>query len=129
MKLLLGLVLVASVSVATPARADPATVAKFLEWFDSFANIAVTYQTLCRKMGTDMTKSLDDNKALLADVDKAMTAGEELPEDAQQHMTDTAKRLATAVAVKCDKDYDVRMALQRLPGRKHKSPPPVAPGH
>ena len=48
------------------ARADAAAdIDKFNKWFDGFADLAVADQNNCPKMGKDLNKSLDDNKAIV----------------------------------------------------------------
>jgi hypothetical protein len=115
MKLLAGLVITAA--LASPARADKGDVEKFLTWFDGFASTAVADQQNCPKMGTDLNKSIDDNKPLLDAIAKAMQNGDEVPDGTQQRMADTGKKVANAVAVKCSKDENVQGAIHRLPGR------------
>jgi hypothetical protein len=117
MKLVASLVFVALTAFTAKAHADAATVEKFLAWFDGFANTAVADQQNCPKMGTDLNKSIDDNKALLDTITKAMQNGDEVPDGTQQHMADTGKKVAAAVAVKCTKDENVQGAIHRLPGR------------
>jgi hypothetical protein len=102
------------------ARADSAAdVDKFLRWFDGFADLATADQNACPKMGTDLNKSIDDNKPILDGAKRAMDSGDEIPGDAAQHMVDTGKRLAAAVQ-KCKSDSGVTHALTRLPGRNNK---------
>jgi hypothetical protein len=118
MKLLASLAITAALAAfAGKAHADAATVEKFLAWFDGFASTAVADQQNCPKMGTDLNKSIDDNKALLDTIAKAMQNGDEVPDGTQQHMADTGKKVANAVAVKCSKDENVQGAIHRLPGR------------
>ncbi|HEX4449705.1 MAG TPA: hypothetical protein VH143_02490 [Kofleriaceae bacterium] len=116
MKLAIAIVLL----TAGIARADSAAdVDKFLKWFDGFADLAQADQASCPKMGTDLNKSIDDNKPILDGAKRAMDSGDEIPGDAAQHMIDTGKRLAAAVQ-KCKSDAGVIHALTRLPGRNAK---------
>jgi hypothetical protein len=117
MKLALALVLL----TAGISRADSAAdVDKFLVWFDGFADLATADQYNCPKMGTDLNKSLDDNKATVDAARRAMDSGDEIPGDAAQHMIDTNKRLSAAVKTKCSADPNVTHAMTRLPGRNKK---------
>jgi hypothetical protein len=103
------------------ARADAAAdVDKFNVWFDGFADLAVADQNNCPKMGTDLNKSLDDNKAIVDAARKAMDSGEDIPGDAAQHMIETNKRLSAAVKAKCSQEAGVVHAMTRLPGRNKK---------
>lgn len=125
---LFGSLLITAVLVGTSAYADApakADVDKFLTWFDSFAQIAVDNQNDCPKMAAGLNKSIDDNQALLTKAKAAMDSGMELPDDARQHMQDTAMKLAGAVATKCKTDQAVMATFKRLPGRSPKQAPPA----
>ena len=103
------------------AHADAAAdVDKFLVWFDGFADLATADQTNCQKMGVDLNKSLDDNKAIVDAAKRAMDSGDEIPGDAATHMVETNKRLSAAVKAKCSSDTNVTHAMTRLPGRNKK---------
>ncbi|HEY1553043.1 MAG TPA: hypothetical protein VGG28_34670 [Kofleriaceae bacterium] len=117
MKLAIAIVLL----TAGIARADSAAdVDKFLKWFDGFADLAQADQNNCPRMGTDLNKSLDDNKAIVDAAKRAMDSGDEIPGDAADHMIDTNKRLSAAVKAKCSADANVTHAMTRLPGRNRK---------
>ena len=121
MKLALAALIVFTGISSGVARADAtADVDAFLKWFDGFAELAVSDQNNCPRMGTDLNKSIDDNKALLAAASRAMASGDEIPGDAAQHMIDTNKKLSDAVKVKCSADAGVVHAMVRLPGRNRK---------
>jgi hypothetical protein len=119
MKLLSSLVLVAAcVGVAhadTPASYDGA---KFIAWFDKLTDQVVADQNDCPKMAADINKAIDDNKAMMDDVQKAITAGRKPSDEQEKHLQASAQRLVAAQHVKCGQDKAVAAAFERFPHRK-----------
>jgi len=114
MKLLAGLVLTAA--IASPVHADAVDAEKFLGWFETLANNVVADQDSCPKMATDINKSVDDNKDLVAAAQKAHAAGQQFTQAQMQRMMAAGTKIAQAVVAKCAQDKGVKAAITRLPG-------------
>jgi hypothetical protein len=91
---------------------------KFLAFFDKLADTVVADQADCAKMGTDMTKMIDDNKAILDKVNEARKSGKPMPSDVREHVMATSRKMAPSLQ-KCKDDKNVSAAMKKLPG-----PPP-----
>ena len=92
---------------------------KFLAFFDKLADTVVADKADCAKMGTDMTKQVDDNKDILAKVDEARKSGKPMPVEMRNHVMATSRKMAPAIE-KCKADKNVSAAFQKLP---HGPPP------
>jgi hypothetical protein len=118
MKLFSVLLTVAALS--TVARADSFNVESFLSWFDKLANTVVADQNDCAKMSTDITKSVDDNKALIDAAQQAHKNGQQFTQDQLKRVMADGQKIAQAVVAKCAQDQGVQAAMKRLPGRPQK---------
>ena len=114
MKFFLAVALVLSVRTAraddAPSDAD---IKKFLAFFDKLADTAVADKGKCPQMGTDLNAIIDKNADVMAMAEKAKSSGKKLPQDAQQHIIDTAKRMMPPI-MECKDDASVKKALGRL---------------
>jgi hypothetical protein len=95
---------------STPAPGD---VAKFLKFFDTLVDTVVGDKDTCPKMATDINALIDDNKEMLAMAKQAKAAGKTLPQDAQDHMKASVKRMLPAMQT-CGRDPKVQAAFQRF---------------
>jgi hypothetical protein len=93
--------------------ADKADVAKWLAFFDKIVDTVVADKDACPKMAKDVNALVDANKDLLEKANAAVAAGKKLPEDAQKHMMDSAKKMMPAMQ-KCGADKDVQAAFMRM---------------
>ena len=117
----LALALSASVASADAPKKDaPATttatnadVKKFLAFFDKLVDTVVADKDSCPKMAKDVNALIDANQAVLDMARKAKEQGKQLPEDAKNHMMESAKKMMGAMQ-KCGNDKDVNAAFQRL---------------
>jgi hypothetical protein len=116
MKLLSSLVLVAA--CVGVAHADSYDGAKFIAWFDKLTDQVVADQNDCPKMAADINKAIDDNKPMMDDVQKAITAGRKPSDEQEKHLQASAQRLVAAQHVKCGQDKAVAAAFERFPHRK-----------
>jgi hypothetical protein len=108
---------VASADTAAPKKDAPAAnsadVKRFLAFFDKLVDIVVADKDSCPKMAKDVNALIDSNKELLEMARKASEDGKKLPDDAQKHMSESAKKMMPAMQ-KCGNDKDVQAAFGRL---------------
>ncbi len=104
-------------SGAAATEADKADVQKWLAFFDKIVDTVVADKDSCPKMAKDVNSLVDANKDLLDKANAAVAAGKKLPEDAQKHMMDSAKKMMPAMQ-KCGNDKDVQAAFMRMTPQK-----------
>ncbi len=114
----IALALTAGIAAADAPKKDAPTassedVKKFLTFFDKLVDTVVADKDNCPKMAKDVNSLIDANKAVLEMAKKAKEQGKQLPDDAKQHMMESAKRMMPAMQ-KCGEDKDVNAAFQRL---------------
>ena len=102
--------------------ADKADVAKWLAFFDKIVDKVVADKDSCPTMAKDVNALVDANKDLLEKANAAVAAGKKLPEDAQKHMMDSAKKMMPAMQ-KCGNDKDVQAAFMRMTPQKPAAKP------
>ncbi len=116
----IALAVTAGIASADAPKKDTATstassddVKKFLAFFDKLVDTVVADKDSCPKMAKDVNALIDANQAVLEMAKKAKESGKQLPDDAKQHMMESAKRMMPAMQ-KCGNDKDVNAAFQRL---------------
>ncbi len=114
----IALALTAGIAAADAPKKDAPTassedVKKFLAFFDKLVDTVVADKDNCPKMAKDVNSLIDANKAVLEMAKKAKAEGKQLPDDAKQHMMDSAKRMMPAMQ-KCGNDKDVQAAFERM---------------
>ncbi len=104
---------------ASPARAgdakdvEPASVKKFLAFFDKLADTIVADKDSCPRMAKDVNSLVDANQDLLKIAAQADKDGKKMPDEAQKHMKDTLNKMLPAM-MKCKDDKEVMSAFKRL---------------
>ncbi len=98
-------------TATSPASSDD--VKKFLVFFDKLVDAVVADKDNCPKMAKDVNALIDANKAVLDAAKKAKEEGKQLPDDARQHVMESAKKMMPAMQ-KCGNDKDVNAAFGRL---------------
>jgi len=111
---LLLVVSLADVVRATPPAEMPAAdVTRWIAFFDKLVDTVVGNSEHCDKLASDVNGIVDRHLDVLTLARRARAAGRKLPESAQQHMLDGAKRMAP-VLHNCGQYDRVRAAFARL---------------
>ena len=102
-----------------PAEVTPNEARIWMQLFDKVVDTVVADKDDCAKMATDLNAVVDANQEAIAMARDAKAKGKKLPQAAQQHMVDGARRMLGALD-KCGRDEKVGAAFRRidLGGRK-----------
>jgi hypothetical protein len=102
-----------------PAEVTPNEARTWMLLFDKVVDTVVADKEDCVKMATDLNAVVDANQEAIAMARDAKAKGKKLPQAAQQHMVEGARRMLGALD-KCGRDEKVGAAFRRidLGGRK-----------
>ena len=102
-----------------PAEVTPNEARSWMLLFDKVVDTVVTDKDDCAKMATDLNAVVDANLETIAMARDAKAKGKKLPQAAQQHMVEGARRMLGALD-RCGRDEKVGAAFRRidLGGRK-----------
>lgn len=102
-----------------PAEVTPNEARSWILLFDKVVDTVVADKQDCAKMATDLNGVVDANLETIAMARDAKAKGKKLPQAAQQHMVEGARRMLGALD-KCGRDEKVGAAFRRidLGGRK-----------
>ena len=102
-----------------PAEVTPNEARIWMLLFDKVVDTVVADKDDCAKMATDLDAVVDANQEAIAMARDAKAKGKKLPQAAQQHMVEGARRMLGALD-KCGRDEKVGAAFRRidLGGRK-----------
>ena len=101
-----------------PAEVTPSEARVWLQLFDKIVDTVVADKDDCAKMAGDLNVIVDTNQQTIAMARDAKAKGKKLPQSAQQHMIDGARRMLGALD-KCGRDEKVGAAFRRIDlGRK-----------
>jgi hypothetical protein len=102
-----------------PAEVTPNEARNWMQLFDKVVDVVVADKEDCAKMATDLNTVVDANQETIAMARDAKAKGKKLPQAAQQHMVEGARRMLGALD-KCGRDEKVGAAFRRidLGGRK-----------
>jgi hypothetical protein len=102
-----------------PAEVTPNEARAWMDLFDKVVDTVVVDKDDCTKMASDLNAVVDANQSTIAMARDAKAKGKKLPQSAQQHMLDGARRMMGALE-KCGRDEKVGAAFRRidLGGRK-----------
>jgi hypothetical protein len=102
-----------------PAEVTPNEARTWMLLFDKVVDTVVADKEDCVKMATDLNAVVDANQEAIAMARDAKAKGKKLPQAAQQHMVEGARRMLGALD-KCGRDEKVGTAFRRidLGGRK-----------
>lgn len=96
-----------------PAEVTPNEARNWIALFDKVVDAVVVNREDCDKMATGINAVVDSNKATIAMARDAKAKGKKLPQSAQQHMMDGARRMVGALD-KCGRDEKVGAAFARI---------------
>ena len=111
---LIALLLASSVAVADGINEVSATDTKaWLGLFDKIVDAVVTHRADCPTMAGDLNAIIGANQETIRVVRGAKASGKQLPQAAQQHMLDGARRMMASLD-KCGRDQGVAAAFARV---------------
>jgi hypothetical protein len=96
-----------------PAEVTPSEARNWINLFDKVVDTVVVNREDCGKMATGLNAVVDAHKATIAMARDAKAKGKKLPQSAQQHMMDGARRMMGALD-KCGRDEKVGAAFARI---------------
>jgi hypothetical protein len=114
---LLAVSLINSVRANPPTEMPAGDVSRWLTFFDTLVDTVVGNGETCDKLATEVNAVIDKNLDVVTLARNARAAGKKLPEAAQHHMLDGAKRMVPTLD-KCGEQDNVRAAFARLDLRK-----------
>jgi len=102
-----------------PAEVTPMEAKSWIQLFDKIVDTVVADKDDCGKMATDINAVVDANQPTIQMARDAKAKGKKLPQSAQEHMLEGARRMVGALD-KCGRDEKVGAAFRRidLGGRK-----------
>src|SRR4051812_16469381 len=89
-----------------PAEVTPNEARSWIVLFDKVVDSVVANREDCAKMAGEINVVVDANKSTIAMAKDAKAKGKKLPQSAQQHMMDGARRMMGALD-KCGRDEKV----------------------
>lgn len=102
-----------------PAEVTPNEARAWIDLFDKVVDTVVVDKDDCTKMAADLNAVVDANQPTIAMARDAKAKGKKLPQSAQQHMLDGARRMMGALD-KCGRDEKVGAAFRRIDLGGHK---------
>lgn len=96
-----------------PAEVTPNEAREWIGLFDKVVGTVVVNKDDCTKMAGDLNAVVDANQPTIAMAREAKAKGKKLPQSAQQHMIDGARRMMGALD-KCGRDEKVGAAFRRI---------------
>ena len=96
-----------------PAEVTPNEARSWMLLFDKVVDTVVVNKDDCGKMATALNAIVDANQDTIAMARDAKAKGKKLPQQAQQHMIDGARRMLGALD-KCGRDEKVGAAFRRI---------------
>lgn len=96
-----------------PAEVTPTEARNWIMLFDKVVDTVVVNREDCAKMASGINVVVDANKDTIAMAKDAKAKGKKLPQSAQQHMLDGARKLMGALD-KCGRDEKVGAAFARI---------------
>jgi hypothetical protein len=96
-----------------PAEVTPNEARSWIMLFDKVVDSVVANREDCAKMAGEINVVVDANKSTITMAKDAKAKGKKLPQSAQQHMMDGARRMMGALD-KCGRDEKVGAAFARI---------------
>jgi len=111
---LLLVVSLADIVAANPqAEMPPADVSRWIAFFDKLVDTVIGSNESCDKLAVAVNAVIDSNHGVITLARNARASGKKLPEAAQQHMLDGARRMVPTLK-KCGEHEQVRAAFGKL---------------
>lgn len=99
---------------ADPGQMPPTDVSRWITFFDKLVDTVVRSEAeTCDRLALDVSGVLDAHKTTITMARVSRAAGKRLPEAAQRHMLDEAKRMAPTFH-RCGTHDKVRAAFAKL---------------
>ncbi|HEY1558567.1 MAG TPA: hypothetical protein VGF94_27275 [Kofleriaceae bacterium] len=96
-----------------PLEMKPASVTKWLTFFDKLVDTVVADQDSCEQMATDVRTVIETNRDSLQIARSARDRHEKLPEAAQMHMLEGVRRMEVGID-NCGSNDRVKDAFAKL---------------
>lgn len=96
-----------------PAEVTPSEARSWIMLFDKIVDTVVANREDCPKMAGEINVVVDANKDTIAMAKDAKAKGKKLPQSAQQHMLDGARKMMSSLD-KCGRDEKVGAAFARI---------------
>lgn len=96
-----------------PAEVTPNEARSWIMLFDKVVDTVVANREDCTKMASGINVVVDANKDTIAMAKDAKAKGKKLPQSAQQHMLDGARKMMGSLD-KCGRDEKVGAAFARI---------------
>ena len=104
---------------AKPAEVEPAEAERILDFFNRFADTIIANKDDCKKMAGAINSFVDSNADNIKKAKEIKDGKKRLPKAVEEKMMARLKEMVPAMT-KCQKDADVKKALERAKGEDKK---------